>query len=136
MKQYLLHTPSKEVVQLTVAANDPQLQWEEGSEFSLNDTMYDVLDKKAMGDSIVIRCVADEKETALVNEYQKINQRNNPSSQQKWMSLYKQMDGFFAPAFVAYPDCFLPDIKATFAYYQMHILSPAYPIIAPPPRLS
>lgn len=136
MKQYLLHAPSKEVVELTVAVNDSPLQWEEENEFSLNSTMYDVLDEKQVGDSMVIRCVPDEKETELVSEYQKINQQNNPSSQQKWASLYKQIDSFFTPALVAYPDYFLPHIAIAFAYYQIHILSPSYPILTPPPQLS
>ena len=45
-----------------------KLIWENDEEFSLNGKMYDVKAKKVENGKMIIRCIADEKETALVNK--------------------------------------------------------------------
>lgn len=56
-----------------------QLDWENDHEFSYNNVMYDVIEKKTAGDRIIVRCIADDHETELVNEYQKSNKHNQTS---------------------------------------------------------
>lgn len=50
-----------------------QMKWEEDQEFRYNDEMYDVIEKKLSGNRIIIYCIADKKETNLLQEYQKNN---------------------------------------------------------------
>ena len=50
------------------------LHWEGNDEFSFDGQMYDVVEKKIEDGKIMIRCIADKKETALVN---KLNDNSN-----------------------------------------------------------
>jgi hypothetical protein len=64
----------KDVVQLSLNEKESkQVYWENENEFRYNGEMYDVIEKKIKGNQIVIRCIPDKKETALLNEYQKNN---------------------------------------------------------------
>lgn len=47
-----------------------QLHWEDGgAEFSLNGRFYDVVAKRWQGNNLVIDCIPDEQETALVTAF-------------------------------------------------------------------
>jgi hypothetical protein len=68
----------KDVVQLSLNEKESkQVYWENENEFRYNGEMYDVIEKKIKGNQIVIRCIPDKKETALLNEYQKNNKSNS-----------------------------------------------------------
>jgi hypothetical protein len=68
----------KDVVQLSLNEKESkQVYWENENEFRYNGEMYDVIEKKIKGSQIVIRCIPDKKETALLNEYQKNNKSNS-----------------------------------------------------------
>ncbi|MFI5187357.1 MAG: hypothetical protein ACHQF0_11565 [Chitinophagales bacterium] len=57
-----------------------QLNWDGDDEFSLNGEMYDVIEKRIEKNKIIIRALADKKETALlnkVNEHWKENDMSN-----------------------------------------------------------
>ena len=56
-----------------------KLKWEGDNEFSLNGEMYDIIGKKIQDGKIVIRCIRDKEETALVNKL-KDNWRENEKS--------------------------------------------------------
>jgi hypothetical protein len=58
-----------------------QLEWESDSEFRLGDQMYDVIDSRTVNGVLVIRCIADKNETALLDEYQKLIQKNSTPDQ-------------------------------------------------------
>jgi hypothetical protein len=45
-----------------------QLVWDGDDEFSLNGEMYDLIQKKTNGDKLIIRALADKKETALLRK--------------------------------------------------------------------
>ena len=45
-----------------------QLDWEGDDEFSYNDEMYDVIEKKIENGQLIIRSIADKQETALLNK--------------------------------------------------------------------
>jgi hypothetical protein len=57
-----------------------QLEWEGNDEFSLNGEMYDMIEKKIENNKLIIRCISDKKETALIKKYEKINNENNSKS--------------------------------------------------------
>jgi hypothetical protein len=75
----------KDVVQISFTDEElNELEWEGDDEFCFQDEMYDVIQKKNAGNKIVIDCIADKKETALLNEYQKTHKRStsNPTTAQ------------------------------------------------------
>ena len=57
---------------LVISLNDrktmEQLNWEGDGEFSFNGEMYDVIEKTTTNNKIVIRCISDKKETALLKQ--------------------------------------------------------------------
>jgi hypothetical protein len=72
---------NKDVVQLSFTTKEvEQLEWEEESEFCYRGDMYDVIEKITHGDDVIIRCIPDKKETALLNEYQKQNKQHSSNS--------------------------------------------------------
>jgi len=67
----------KDVIEFSLKNKEAsQLDWENDHEFSYNNQMYDLIEKKTDGDKLIIRCIADKHETELVNEYQKTRKRN------------------------------------------------------------
>ncbi|HMG67019.1 MAG TPA: hypothetical protein VK588_05000 [Chitinophagaceae bacterium] len=57
-----------------------QLEWDGDDEFSLNGEMYDVLEKKVENNTLIIRALADKKETTLLrkaNDNWKENEKSN-----------------------------------------------------------
>jgi hypothetical protein len=70
----------KDVVQILLNEEEAkQVYWEDENEFRYNNEMYDVVEKQVQGKLIVIRCIQDEKETSLLNEYQK-SRKHNPDN--------------------------------------------------------
>jgi hypothetical protein len=70
----------KDVVQILLNEEEAkQVYWEDENEFRYNNEMYDVVEKQVQGKLIVVRCIQDEKETSLLNEYQK-NRKHNPDN--------------------------------------------------------
>ena len=56
-----------------------KLEWGD-DEFSYDGKMYDVIEKKAEGDKLIIHCINDKKETELLNKLTdswKENERSN-----------------------------------------------------------
>ena len=51
--------------------SDPAIEWEGDDEFSFNNEMYDVIEKKRVGNHWQIRCISDRKETILVKKFEK-----------------------------------------------------------------
>lgn len=57
-----------------------QLSWDGDDEFSLNGKMYDVIEKKIEHNKLIIDCLADKEETALlgeVSDHWRQNDNNN-----------------------------------------------------------
>jgi hypothetical protein len=57
-----------------------ELEWENAHEFRYHNEMYDVIEQKEIDGKLIIRCISDKKETALLNEYKKTNKRNQSNS--------------------------------------------------------
>jgi hypothetical protein len=71
----------KDVVRFSLNEKEAhQLYWENESEFRYKGEMYDIIETTRTNDHLVVRCVADSKETALINEYQKNNKRDHSDS--------------------------------------------------------
>jgi len=69
---------------LVFALNDKKeiekLVWEGDDEFRVSGEMYDVIEKKIQGEKLIIRCISDKKETALLKNYEKTNREDNSKS--------------------------------------------------------
>lgn len=75
MRAYLNTTGHKDLTIFFVQTNDSkalaQFAWEGENEFHYNNEMYDVIEKRAEGGHLLIRCISDKKETALIKDFQK-----------------------------------------------------------------
>lgn len=82
MRTFLLNQKDhKDLIELSFTNEESkQLEWEEETEFKYEGEMYDLIEKKMKADQVVLRCIADRKETALLQEYQKNTKRNNSNS--------------------------------------------------------
>ena len=140
MKQYLLSTQNKEVTIFRISLSDSltlsKFQWENENEFSYNTSMYDVLQKKVTGNYLIVYCVPDEKETALIENYKKLNRDNYPVSKEKWASVLKLISTAFVP--VAFSSHSYPkSCKRKFYSNSFSLLiSRSHNVITPPPELS
>src|SRR5215510_10895581 len=54
---------------------DERFEWEEENEFSLEGSMYDVVDQKIKGNKITIRCVKDDQENELLSSFAHLQKR-------------------------------------------------------------
>ena len=73
-----------------------QLKWEDEKEFTLNEEMYDVIEKKNEGGDLVILCVKDKKESHLVDNYSKVSKEaQGDPSKNKSSILLKLIAGVF-----------------------------------------
>lgn len=71
----------KDVVRFSLNEKEAkQLYWENENEFRYKGKMYDVIETTKTKDQLVVRCVADSKETALIDEYLKHNRRDHSDS--------------------------------------------------------
>lgn len=81
MKFFLKTQKSKDVVELKLSSEESgKLYWENENEFRFKGEMYDVVEMKPQGNQVIIRCIPDKKETALLNEYQKNSKHNSSNS--------------------------------------------------------
>lgn len=68
----------QDVVEFFFSNNELEnASWENDHEFSYYDEMYDVIEKKTVGDRLLVRCISDDKETQLVKDFQKSNHRRS-----------------------------------------------------------
>lgn len=85
MKRLILTRPnSKDENDFVFSLNDKKglarLEWDGDDEFCLDGEMYDVLEKKIENNTLIIRALADKKETALLrkaNDNWKENDKSN-----------------------------------------------------------
>ena len=97
MKSKLRNVPGKDVVVFSFnIAEANKIEWEEEHEFRFNNEMYDVIEKHQDGDQLVIHCIPDKKEKALLEFYQKINSGSSSSSTKT--SLIKLITAPFLPS--------------------------------------
>lgn len=85
MFQFLsTHTNSAPLTQITYTTNNPQaagISFEEETELSYKGNMYDVVKKETHETTTTLYCVADEKETALVQSYLRLDTQTQPGKE-------------------------------------------------------
>lgn len=119
----------KDIITFSFNKNEyGEISWENEREFEYKNEMYDVIDKKKEDDRMVIRCISDEKETALLNDYQKTNRQNH--SNQYVLQLLTA--AFILPE----NDLIKPSqkfVKKVFENYAPSLPSLAFSVLLPPP---
>lgn len=119
----------KDVIEFRFKNSDKNLlDWENDHEFSYNNQMYDLIEKKTSVEGLSIRCIADNHETELVNEYQKTNKRNQSND----LVIQLITASFILPqAFSA--DAFEKELKHRYFTYSSSIDSISPLVAVPPP---
>lgn len=63
---------------ISLPENQQKISWEEeGKEFSLNGEMYDVVKTKIINGKVVLFCINDKKERALIDNYNLLTKQNS-----------------------------------------------------------
>jgi hypothetical protein len=97
MKERLRNYADDNVVEFSFSPGDARkINWEEEHEFRFNNEMYDVIEKHQQGHQLIIRCIPDKKEKALLEAYQKIAPDNSGSFTKT--SLIKLITAPFLPS--------------------------------------
>lgn len=126
---------AKNITTIILSVSDYENSKVDKHEIKLNDKMYDVERVISKGDSVIIYCMADEKEDGLIASYfsfEKNKTRNAGSDLQilKFLSLvYIQTRPINAPYFTG-------NIKVYFAAYSCFLKPSVINIESPPPKLS
>jgi hypothetical protein len=108
-----------------------RLKWEGNDEFNFDGQMYDVIEKKIGNDKLIIRCISDRKETALIKKYEKMNDENN--SKNKSALLLKLINVSYLPA--KNIELFISDKPIPSLYFQSDIIpSGVRDVLTPPPQ--
>ncbi len=140
MKTYLLQHTHKDVTVFDIALDRQsalsKFQWEGGAEFEWNGQMYDVIEKKIVGGHLVIRCLSDEKETALLDNFEKLHKQTNDPVSSKTASIYKLISSVYELPLA------LTDIRPTqvhitgYSFYKFTLPSYIHTVLTPPPQIS
>jgi hypothetical protein len=134
MKQRLRYAPSKDVVVLVLDKEERgKIEWEETQEFRYQNKMYDVIDQHQEGRNLIIRCIPDEKEKALLEAYEKFAQKNNNSPAQT--SLIKLIT---APFIIALSETYnqpQTEVKRSYPIYKAPLPANAGQAFKHPPKV-
>lgn len=109
------------------------ISWIEEDEFRWNGEMYDVISKESLGDSLLIRCIPDNKETLLVCQYLRSG-KDNESGQQPSTYLIRLMNSYFLSTTLEVPAAIQHRIYKIYKPYSFYILANFLPVSTPPPR--
>lgn len=135
MKKTLRNTRNREdLIEFTFTTNQPpDLEWKNDHEFKFRGSMYDVVDIHEDKDQVHIRCISDEKETALIEQYFKINKGKDQSA--PVLSMLRMT----ATPFIL-QSLQLPSIPQNIFSFQYPVFSSGiepgiHKILLPPPRV-
>jgi hypothetical protein len=117
------------------AAEYASLEKEGESEVTIKGEMFDILEKIETGGEVIIRCISDTMETALVQALQKVAQKNS-SDKKTSDTLFKLMSASFCQP--ALPFLFDPiaDPQEHNSCYLSFFTSAIKQILTPPPRIA
>jgi len=109
-----------------------QLEWENGNEFRYQGTMFDVIQKTFVNGKVSLRCVSDEKETALIKYYLKVN-RENHNGNRKIAGILELSLTPFIPVHVALPPALLKDEPPRKFFPRITFIRECFHIVITPP---
>jgi hypothetical protein len=110
-----------------------KLDWDGDDEFSYNGEMYDVIEKKVVNSTLIIRALADKDETDLVNKLG-ASQRDNDKSNKIANELFQILQTLFHNSKSTELVCIKPSTN-NFYYFSVTLPSPVKKIPTPPPQI-
>jgi hypothetical protein len=137
MKRLILAQPNSEdendfVIPVDDKSTMAKLEWEGDDEFSFNGDMYDVIEKKVENNKLIIRSLADKRETALIKKYSKLNNEGNARG--KTALLMNLVNSAYV--FSSIPDGFRESNLKPFKIYFRSCIgsSKTQEVLTPPPQ--
>lgn len=136
-EQLAISQGKEEVIFFTFHKNNSQSN---KHEFEINGQFYDVISRETQGDSIVVKCFSDEKETQLIAQFHDDIQKNiaqKTDSQKKTQLFFNHLlkDFIFDNEFhLATPPSVLEVKKSLFSTATSFYPFCFIPIEAPPPE--
>jgi len=133
MHQRLLQLPGAHVSELLFSGEEmASLGWEGNSEFRYRGEMYDVISIEKKEGHFLVKCVADHKETALLEQYFKAQQQSGNNAPTK--SILKLLNVHFLSSSVAFLQT--PEVKNNKheSCFRSWLPHPTQPIVTPPPQ--
>ena len=109
-----------------------QLDWEGDDEFSFNGEMYDVIEKKTGNGKLIIRSIADKRETALLNKA-KDHWSQNEKSNRVADELFQLLQSLFHSSKTEELVLIKPSVN-TASFISLQLPSQVRKIPTPPPR--
>ena len=110
-----------------------QLDWEGDDEFSYKGEMYDVIEKKTEDAKLVIRSIADKKETALLNKV-KDHWNQNEKSNKVADELFQLLQSLFHSSKAEELVLIKPSVNRI-SFISLSLPSQVKKIPTPPPRV-
>lgn len=135
MKQYLsLHPQSPDITIISFSIQEQRLlEWEGADEFSLHNQMYDVIKKVQQGNKLVVYCVPDAKESALIKNF--LQQTEKRPVKGKAAVLTQLLSGPYVLTERYIPLLFASSILLHKVDYTFFLPYTEQVILTPPPRI-
>ena len=109
-----------------------QLDWEGDDEFRFNGEMYDVIDKQIENGKLIIRSIADKRETALLNKV-KDHWNQNEKSNKVADELFQMLQSLFHSSKTDELVLIKPSVNRI-SFISLQLPSQVRTIPTPPPR--
>jgi len=109
-----------------------QLDWEGDDEFRFNGEMYDVIDKQIENGKLIIRSIADKRETALLNKV-KDHWNQNEKSNKVADELFQMLQSLFHSSKTDELVLIKPSVNSI-SFISLQLPSQVRTIPTPPPR--
>jgi hypothetical protein len=98
MRKKLRIDNAAEIKQFVFSLNDKKalasIEWEGDDECSIAGEMHDVISKQVIDGRLIIRCVDDKGETALIKRYNDLSNSSDPSKSRS-ATLLKLLENFY-----------------------------------------
>lgn len=114
------------------AAEIQNLVWEEASEFCYRNEMYDVVEVEIKDSQTIYWCLADEAETALIDQY--LNTQDS-SDKDPSHSLIKLLKAPFLPTVFGWNRTVTAENSKPFSFYSLSPSLSKAAVLTPPPKV-
>ena len=134
VKKELLNARKTDLTKFVFTASGlASLEWESKTEFRYQNIMYDVVEVEKKDGKTVCWCLADTKETVLVDQYFKTQNSSSEKSPSQW--LFKLLKAPFLPVALLKSEMPLEKKLTPFSPYSFSLLAAPVQVLTPPPRV-
>lgn len=131
--------PEKDIVliKLSLVESKKKLIWKHDREFEFEDHMYDIVDINLVGDTVMIACYKDIKETVLKDQVEKIMAEalgHDPVHQNQTQQLKNFFQSGFQKATFNWKPAEIPFIEISYKSLNFNLSSVNLSPPVPPPK--